>query len=116
MQDGSSSLSVSGLSLPSSALNPLLRALKLQASLTELRLSGNRLPDSLLPELVAAAITMPRLRVLDISANHITADGLGKAVNSLKGQSQAAFPVRSTLEVLSLYVLCSVMLSHHFTE
>ncbi|XP_008307260.1 tonsoku-like protein [Cynoglossus semilaevis] len=99
VQDGSSSLSVSGLSLPSSALNPLLRALKLQASLTELRLSGNRLPDSLLPELVAAAITMPRLRVLDISANHITADGLGKAVNSLKGQSQAAFPCLEELDL-----------------
>ncbi len=93
VQDGSSSVSVCGLSLAPSSLNPLLRALKLQASLTELRISGNRLQDNLLPELVATTITMPRLRLLDISACHITGEGLEKAVNALKGQSHAAFPV-----------------------
>uniref|UniRef100_A0A3Q1JUD4 Tonsoku-like protein n=1 Tax=Anabas testudineus TaxID=64144 RepID=A0A3Q1JUD4_ANATE len=82
-----SSVSLCGLSLAPSALNPLLRALKLQDSLTELRISGNRLQDNLLPELVATTITMPRLRLLDISANHITGEGLEKAVNALKGQS-----------------------------
>ncbi|XP_045919625.1 tonsoku-like protein [Micropterus dolomieu] len=95
VQDGSSSVSVCGLSLASSSLNPLLRALKLQASLTELRISGNRLSDDLLPELVATTITMPRLRLLDISASHITGEGLEKAVNALKGQSHPAFPVKS---------------------
>ncbi|XP_058472275.1 tonsoku-like protein [Solea solea] len=99
VQDGSSSVSVCGLSLPPSSLNPLLRALKLQASLTELRLSGNRLGDDLLPELVATVVTMPRLRLLDISANRVTGEGLGKAVDSLKGQSHAAFP---SLEELDL--------------
>ncbi|KAF7667498.1 hypothetical protein LDENG_00056370 [Lucifuga dentata] len=99
MQDGSSSVSVCGLSLAPSSLNPLLRALKLQASLTELRISGNRLHDNLLPELVATTITMPRLRLLDISANHITAEGLGKAANALNGQSHPAFPC---LEELNL--------------
>uniref|UniRef100_A0A8D0A5P0 Tonsoku-like protein n=1 Tax=Sander lucioperca TaxID=283035 RepID=A0A8D0A5P0_SANLU len=79
VQDGSSSVSVCGLSLAPSSLNPLLRALKLQASLTELRISGNRLHDNLLPELVATTITMPRLRLLDISANGITGEGLEKA-------------------------------------
>uniref|UniRef100_A0AAQ5YQQ1 Tonsoku-like protein n=1 Tax=Amphiprion ocellaris TaxID=80972 RepID=A0AAQ5YQQ1_AMPOC len=86
VQDGSSSVSVCGLSLDSSSLNPLLRALKLQASLIELRISGNRLPDNLLPELIATTVTMPRLRLLDISANCITGEGLEKAVNALKGQ------------------------------
>ncbi|CAK6956892.1 tonsoku-like protein [Scomber scombrus] len=100
-QDGSSSVSVCGLSLTPSSLNPLLRALKLQASLTELRISGNRLHDSLLPELVATTITMPRLRLLDISANHITGEGLVKAVNALKGQSHPAFPVKSVSAVIS---------------
>ncbi|XP_062296474.1 tonsoku-like protein [Scomber scombrus] len=98
-QDGSSSVSVCGLSLTPSSLNPLLRALKLQASLTELRISGNRLHDSLLPELVATTITMPRLRLLDISANHITGEGLVKAVNALKGQSHPAFPCLEELDL-----------------
>lgn len=88
-------MSVSGLSLPPSSLNPLLRALKLQDSLTELRISGNRLPDSLLPELVATTVTMPRLRLLDISDNRVTGEGLEKAVNALKGQSHPAFPVKA---------------------
>ncbi|TDG98848.1 hypothetical protein EPR50_G00205250 [Perca flavescens] len=99
VQDGSSSVSMCGLSLAPSSLNPLLRALKLQASLTELRISGNRLHDNLLPELVATTITMPRLRLLDISANGITGEGLEKAVNALKGQSHPAFP---SLEELDL--------------
>ncbi|KAM7375942.1 hypothetical protein PAMP_005702 [Pampus punctatissimus] len=98
-QDGSSCVSVCGLSLAPSSLNPLLRALKLQASLTELRISGNRLHDSLLPELVATTITMPRLRLLDISANHVTGEGLKKAVNALKGQSHPAFPCLEELDL-----------------
>ncbi|XP_078145625.1 tonsoku-like protein [Centroberyx gerrardi] len=99
VQDGSSSVSVCGLSLAPSSLTPLLRALKLQASLTELRISGNRLHDSLLPELVATAITMPRLRLLDISFNHITGEGLEKAVNALKGQTHPAFPCLEELDL-----------------
>uniref|UniRef100_A0A3B4A7G0 Tonsoku-like protein n=1 Tax=Periophthalmus magnuspinnatus TaxID=409849 RepID=A0A3B4A7G0_9GOBI len=99
VQDGGSCVSVCGLSLAPSSLTPLLRALKLQASLTELRLSGNRLHDSLLPELVATAITMPRLRLLDLSANHITGAGLEKAVTALKGHSHPAFPCLEELDL-----------------
>lgn len=84
------------LGLAASSLGPLLRALKLQASLTELRISGNRMSDDLLPELIATTLTMPRLQLLDISANCITGDGLEKAVNALKGQSAPAFPVRAS--------------------
>lgn len=84
------------LGLAASSLSPLLRALKLQASLTELRISGNRMSDDLLPELIATTLTMPRLQLLDISANCITGDGLEKAVNALKGQSAPAFPVRAS--------------------
>lgn len=87
-------MSICGLSLDPSSVSPLLRALKLQSSLTELRLSGNRLRDELLPELVATTTTMPRLQVLDISACHITAEGLEKAVNALKGQNQSPFLVK----------------------
>lgn len=89
-------MSACGLSLGPSSLRPLLRALKLQSSLTELRLSGNRLDDELLPELVSTTVTMPRLQVLDISACCITAEGLEKAVGALQGQSQSAFPVKSS--------------------
>ncbi|XP_068608368.1 tonsoku-like protein [Brachionichthys hirsutus] len=99
VQDGSSSLSVCGLSLASSSFRPLLRALKLQASLAELHISGNRLHDDLLPELVATAITLPRLRLLDVSACHITGEGLEKAVNALKAQSHPAFPCLEDLNL-----------------
>uniref|UniRef100_A0A8C7DJI2 Tonsoku-like protein n=1 Tax=Oncorhynchus kisutch TaxID=8019 RepID=A0A8C7DJI2_ONCKI len=99
VQDGCPSVSVCGLSLPPSSLSPLLRALKLQASLTQLQLSGNRLHDDLFPELVAAAVTMPRLRHLDVSSNHITGEGLKKAANALEGQTQPAFPCLEELDL-----------------
>ncbi|XP_043998381.1 tonsoku-like protein isoform X1 [Gambusia affinis] len=99
VQDGGRSVSLCGLSLAPASLNPLLRALKLQAGLTELRLSGNRLHDNLLPELVATTITMPRLRLLDVSANGITREGLEKAVGALKGQSQPAYAYLEELDL-----------------
>ncbi|KAI1895045.1 hypothetical protein AGOR_G00102230 [Albula goreensis] len=101
VQDGSPSVCVSGLSLPPAGLTPLLRALKLQSNLTELRLSGNRLHDDLMPELVSMATTMPRLRLLDLSANQITAEGLKKAASALEGRSHSAFPCLEEL-VLSV--------------
>ncbi|XP_061897522.1 tonsoku-like protein isoform X1 [Entelurus aequoreus] len=99
VQDGSSSVLVCGLGLAPSSLAALLRALKLQASLTELRLSGNRLHDNLLAELVTTAITMPRLCLLDISANQVTGEGLEKAANALKGVSHPAFPCLKELDL-----------------
>uniref|UniRef100_A0A672P5G8 Tonsoku-like protein n=1 Tax=Sinocyclocheilus grahami TaxID=75366 RepID=A0A672P5G8_SINGR len=101
VQDSSSCVNVCGLCLPPASLTPLLRALKLQASLTELRISANRLNNDLLPELMSAAATMPRLRILDISANQITGEGLKKASDTFETKSQAAFPV-SCLEELNL--------------
>ncbi len=92
VQDNSSCVNVCGLSLPPASLTPLLRALKLQASLTELRISANRLNNDLLPELMSAAATMPRLRTLDISVNQITGEGLKKASDTFETKSQAAFP------------------------
>ncbi|XP_064157110.1 tonsoku-like protein isoform X2 [Anguilla rostrata] len=101
VQDGTPSVCISGLSLPPAVLTPVLRALKLQANLTQLRLSGNRLSDDLMPELVSAAATMPRLRLLDLSANRITGEGLKKASLTLEGRSQPAFPCLEEL-VLSV--------------
>ena len=94
VQEGGSSMTLGGLGLAPAALAPLLRALKLQTDLTELRLSGNRFHDDLLPELVATALTMPRLRVLDLSSNGVTGEGLGKMADALKGQEDRTFPVR----------------------
>lgn len=108
VQDGSSSLSVCGLSLAPSSLKPLLRALKLQATLTEMHLSGNRLHDSLVPELIATAVTMPRLRLLDVSSNHITGEGLQKAVNALKGHSHPAFPVNILTSFYFFVISCVI--------
>uniref|UniRef100_A0A672P2H5 Tonsoku-like protein n=1 Tax=Sinocyclocheilus grahami TaxID=75366 RepID=A0A672P2H5_SINGR len=88
VQDSSSCVNVCGLCLPPASLTPLLRALKLQASLTELRISANRLNNDLLPELMSAAATMPRLRILDISANQITGEGLKKASDTFETKSQ----------------------------
>ncbi|ROJ78833.1 Tonsoku-like protein [Anabarilius grahami] len=99
VQDSSSCVNVCGLSLSPASLTPLLRALKLQASLTELRITANRLNNDLLPEMMSAAATMPRLRILDISANQITGEGLKKASDTLETKSQAAFPC---LEELNL--------------
>ncbi|XP_043119812.1 tonsoku-like protein isoform X2 [Puntigrus tetrazona] len=99
VQDGGSCVNVCGLSLPPASLTPLLRALKLQASLTELRVSANRLNNHLLPELMSAAATMPKLRILDISANQITGEGIKKASDLFETKSQAAFPC---LEELNL--------------
>ncbi|CAL8273150.1 unnamed protein product [Merluccius merluccius] len=99
VQDGGPSMTLGGLGLAPPALAPLLRALKLQASLTELRLSGNRFHDDLLPELVATAVTMPRLRVLDVSSNGVTGAGLERVVNALKGQKGPAFPCLEELDL-----------------
>nr|XP_015212659.1 PREDICTED: tonsoku-like protein [Lepisosteus oculatus] len=99
VQDGSPTLSVSGLSLSPLALTPLLRCLKLQSCLKELRLSGNRLRDDLMAELVATATTLPNLHILDLSANHITGEGLKKASATLDGRSQPAFPCLEELDL-----------------
>ncbi|MCI4382630.1 hypothetical protein PGIGA_G00017020 [Pangasianodon gigas] len=99
VQDGSPHVCVCGLSLAPASLSPLLRALKLQSSLTELSLSSNRLNDDLLPELISAATTMPRLRLLDISANQITGEGIKKAASALEGRTQHAFPCLEELNV-----------------
>uniref|UniRef100_A0A673MFC8 Tonsoku-like protein n=1 Tax=Sinocyclocheilus rhinocerous TaxID=307959 RepID=A0A673MFC8_9TELE len=97
VQDSSSCVNVCGLSLPPASLTPLLRALKLQASLTELRISANRLNNDLLPELMSAAATMPRLRILDISANQITGEGLKKASDTFETKSQNEYQIIVTV-------------------
>ncbi|XP_067223000.1 tonsoku-like protein [Chanodichthys erythropterus] len=39
------------------------------------RITANHLNNDLLPEIMSAAATLPRLRILDISANQITGEG-----------------------------------------
>ncbi|CAL8287180.1 unnamed protein product [Lota lota] len=99
VQDGGPSMTVGGLGLTPASLAPLLRALKLQTNLTELRLPGNRFHDDLLAELVATAVTMPRLCVLDLSSNGVTGEGLRKVADALKGQTGPAFPCLEELDL-----------------
>ncbi|XP_060681663.1 tonsoku-like protein isoform X2 [Hemiscyllium ocellatum] len=67
---------LSGLSLSKEHLSPILRALKLQTPTRQLCLSANRLGDDAMGELLACLVTMPNLRVLDLSSNQITHQGL----------------------------------------
>ncbi|TRY91787.1 hypothetical protein DNTS_021911 [Danionella cerebrum] len=121
VQDSGSSLNVSGLCLSPSSLTPLVRALKLQASLTELRISANRLNDLLLPEVMAAAATMPRLRLLDLSANQITGEGcleeLNLSLNPLgDGWTQALASLICACPLLSTLSLQACGLSARFLQ
>ncbi|XP_037384389.1 tonsoku-like protein isoform X2 [Talpa occidentalis] len=73
------------LALGPAQLTPLLRSLKLQAELRELRLAGNRLGDGCAPELLAALGTMPSLTLLDLSSNHLGPEGLRQLAEGLAG-------------------------------
>ncbi|XP_070604519.1 tonsoku-like protein isoform X2 [Erythrolamprus reginae] len=84
-QDSSSSFSVSGTALRQHHLRPLLRALKLQASLRQLCLSGTGLGDDSAEELQATLGTIPGLKRLDLSGNRLGPDGLQKLTTGLSG-------------------------------
>uniref|UniRef100_A0A8D0L634 NF-kappa-B inhibitor-like protein 2 n=1 Tax=Sphenodon punctatus TaxID=8508 RepID=A0A8D0L634_SPHPU len=78
LQDPGPLFSACGLMLRRLHLTPLLRALKLQTSIRQLRLSGTGLDDSTVGELLATIGTMPSLTLLDLSANQLGTEGLHK--------------------------------------
>ncbi|XP_062987305.1 tonsoku-like protein [Elgaria multicarinata webbii] len=84
-QDSGPSFSVSGVALRRLHLTPLLRALKLQASLRRLCLSGTGLGDDTAGELLASVGTMPGLQRLDLSANRLGPAGLHALAAGLSG-------------------------------
>ncbi|XP_006830846.1 PREDICTED: tonsoku-like protein [Chrysochloris asiatica] len=96
-QGSGSTFSACSLALHQAQLTPLLRALKLHATLRELRLAGNRLGDGCIAELLAALGTMPGLALLDLSSNHLGLAGLCQLASGLPEQAAA-----QTLEELDL--------------
>uniref|UniRef100_A0A674I303 Tonsoku-like protein n=1 Tax=Terrapene triunguis TaxID=2587831 RepID=A0A674I303_9SAUR len=86
LQESGPSFSACGLSLRQPHLTPLLRALKLQTCIRQLRLAGNGLADGLATELLATLGTMPGLTLLDLSANQLGAEGLRTLVAGLPAQ------------------------------
>ncbi|XP_069737836.1 tonsoku-like protein, partial [Phaenicophaeus curvirostris] len=87
-----------GLGVPAPHLPPLLRALKLQASLRRLRLRACGLSDALAPELLAAVATLPALALLDLAGNRLGAGGL----RSLLPAEPGAHGAFQSLEELDL--------------
>ncbi|KAM6445767.1 LOW QUALITY PROTEIN: tonsoku-like protein [Rhynochetos jubatus] len=76
LQEQNLELGEGGLVLRPPHLPPLLRALKLQAPLRQLRLRGCGLTDAVATELLAALATLPALTLLDLAGNRIGAQGL----------------------------------------
>ncbi|XP_064296614.1 tonsoku-like protein [Phalacrocorax carbo] len=77
LQEQSPGLGVGGgLALRPPDLPPLLRALKLQAPLRQLRLRGCGLPDAAATDLAATLATLPSLTLLDLAGNRLGAQGL----------------------------------------
>lgn len=84
-QELGSSVSVSGVALRCRQLTSLLRALKLQTSVQQLCLSGTGLADDSAEELLATSRTMPKLKLLNLSANHLGPEGMRKLAEGLSG-------------------------------
>ncbi|XP_067148676.1 tonsoku-like protein [Apteryx mantelli] len=84
-QEQSPAFSTGGLPLRPPHLPPLLRALKLQAPLRQLRLAGSGLGDGAATELLATLGTVPGLVLLDLSGNRLSAQGLQHLVPQLPG-------------------------------
>ena len=77
--------------MPPPHLPPLLRALKLQGGLKELRLRGCALGDPHGPEIGAALKALPHLTLLDLRGNRLGVAALGHIAEAGEG---GAFQVR----------------------
>ncbi|XP_074713993.1 tonsoku-like protein isoform X2 [Strix uralensis] len=77
-----------GLALRPPHFPPLLRALKLQAPLRQLRLRGCGLPDAVATQLLATVATLPALTLLDLAGNRFSAQGLRQLLPQQPGTFQ----------------------------
>ncbi|NXY90014.1 TONSL protein, partial [Alcedo cyanopectus] len=90
LQEQSPGLGVGGgLALRPPHLPPLLRALKLQAPLRQLRLRGCGLSDTSAADLLATLVTLPALTLLDLAGNHLGAQGLRELLPQPPGTARA---------------------------
>ncbi|KAM9257796.1 tonsoku-like protein [Morus bassanus] len=90
LQEQSPGLGIGGgLALRPPHLPPLLRALKLQAPLRQLRLRGCGLPDAAAAELSATLATLPALTLLDLAGNRLGAQGLRQLLPRQPGTAGA---------------------------
>lgn len=97
LQEQNSGLGLGGgLVLRPPALPPLLRALKLQAPLRQLRLRGCGFPDAAASDLLATLATLPALNLLDLSGNRLGAQGIRQLLPPHTGTA-GAFQVRDFL-------------------
>ncbi|GAB0181184.1 tonsoku-like protein [Grus japonensis] len=78
-----------GLALRPPHFPPLLRALKLQAPLRQLRLRGCGLPDEAAADLLATLATLPALTLLDLAGNRLSAQGLRQLLPRQPGTFQS---------------------------
>ncbi|XP_069636325.1 tonsoku-like protein [Haliaeetus albicilla] len=102
LQEQSPGLGVEGgLALRPPHLPPLLRALKLQAPLRQLRLRGCGLPDTMAGDLLATLATLPALTLLDLAGNRLSAQGLRQLLPRNPGTAGTAGAFQS-LEELDL--------------
>ncbi|PSN40124.1 Tonsoku-like protein [Blattella germanica] len=91
------SLHLSDLALTTTQLAPLFRAINRQHTLQELLLSGNFIGDEGLKLFSAALPTLCQLRVLDLSCNDISANGIQQVNSSLNSASTPVLPMLSHL-------------------
>lgn len=100
-QENITSFRLCNLSLRRRNLTPLLRALKLQATIRQLHLSGNCIDDHVAEELLSTVATMPNLTLLDLSSNQMTHEGLAKLCPATGISSEDTF---KNLEELNLSI------------
>lgn len=89
LQGSSPAFSACNLALRQPQLTPLLRALKPNTALRELRLSGNQLGDTCIPDLLATLSTLSSLTLLDLSSNHLGPEGLCQLASGLTGTASS---------------------------
>ncbi|XP_078286130.1 tonsoku-like protein [Rhinoraja longicauda] len=92
LQEGASSMDLTGLQLGTARLGPLLRSLRLHIATQELRLAATQLALPAMGELLATLHTLPKLTLLDLSDNLINGPGLRELSQGAHRSTRTPFP------------------------